>query len=82
MVLVADADLEQPGRILRHDVGVGLDLPADDDLAEPEGASMTIRLRSPVDGSAREHHAGSLGVDHALHDDRDRRLVVMPRLAR
>ena len=63
------------GPSLGDDVGVGFDLPADDHLAEAErGLDHDARRVAGrrVDG---EHHSRALGVDHALHDHRDRRLV-------
>ena len=73
--LVADTGLEQPRAVLGDDVGVGLDQTAHNHLTQPKGALDHVRERSPRCGVGGEHHAGTVGVDHSLHDDRDRGLV-------
>ena len=62
-------------RRARHEIGIGLDLAPYDHLAEAKGS--LDQHATPVLGDRidREHHPGCIGVDHALHDDRNRRLV-------
>jgi hypothetical protein len=69
-----DPDVQQPRSLLRHEVGVGLDLTAHDHLALAERSldHDVIRFtRRRVDG---EHHAGALRGHHLLHHDGNGRL--------
>ena len=72
--LVPDADRLEPQPVLRQHVGVGFHLTAHDHFAKAErGLDDDV-----VAGAGRrvggEHHAGCVGLDHALDDDGDRRL--------
>ena len=79
MALVADPGADQAGPVLVEHVGVGLDLAADHDLAQPEGALD----HDPVPFAGRrvggEEHPGPVGGDLLLDDDGDRGLLVRPR---
>ena len=69
---------DQSRTVLVHHVGVGFDRPADHDLAEAERGlddhpgGITGRRVS------REHDPRTVGVEHGLDHDRDRRLVPHP----
>ena len=74
--LDADAGLEDREALLVDDVGVGFDLPAHHHLAEPERAFDHDARRIGGGRIDREHDAGAVGVDHALHHDGDRGLGI------
>jgi len=75
VALVADPGADEARPVLVEHVGVGLDLAADHDLSQPEGALDD----NPVPLAGRrvggEEHPGPVGGDLRLDDDGDGRLV-------
>jgi hypothetical protein len=75
-LLAAHAGGAERGTPPGEHVGVDLDLPAHDDLAEPERTLDHEGVAVTGGGVRREHHPRARRVDHALHDHGDRRLLA------
>ena len=74
MALVTQTCVQDAERISADHVGVGFDLSADDDFAQPE-RGLDHDLRAIARGRIRrEHHPRGVRADHRLDDDGHRRL--------
>ncbi len=73
--LCPDPNVDEARALLGDDVGIRFDLTADDNFTEPERSlddDAALVVGGRIDG---EHHTTALRRNHALDDDRDRRLV-------
>ena len=73
--LRTEVDVRDAWAVLGHHIRVRLDLPSDDDLAEAERRLDDQAVAVACCRVGREHDPRRGRVDHALDDDRDRRLA-------